>query len=319
MLQPVTIAAHPESISRNGSGTVTISYDDEHAIRIIDGQHRRQAIHQLLDKQAVSQQTEGTDWTQQEIGVTLYIEEAPKKMRQMFADMAEAKAIDRATKVRFDTTDPFNNIAQSVENEAELVKNRLNTNRPTTQVNKDEFLMTSMELKEIVSILTTGKTIGKPTGQMRMEYSTKEKEEESLEMSVGFLDEFLPKIHEDFSQILNGDMSLTEISLRRQNNLLLYPQVMTFLARCYEATDGDERSRMALQEHLTKQTFEKDTHVREDGEGLLKQLELVNMEMTHAGRVTLLRKSSPEWGNRARELVRTADRATQDRTTSEEE
>ena len=103
-------------------------------------------------------------------------------------------------------------------------------------------------------------------------------------------------------------MTRTEISLKRQNNLLLHPTTITFIAHCYHVTDGDERSRQALTEHLTRQSFEKDTHVREDGEGILKKLNLVNEEKTNPGTVTLLKKSSPEWANRARETVRTAER-----------
>ena len=108
-------------------------------------------------------------------GITLYVENAPKRLRQMFADIAEAKPIDRATKVRFNTSDPFNNIAQAVEGESQLVKEKVNTNQTATKIGKDEFLMTSLELKDIVNVLTTGKTIGKPTGQMRMDTAPRKK------------------------------------------------------------------------------------------------------------------------------------------------
>ena len=313
VLQPLTLAASASAtdFSPNGTdpgcGHLTLNHDDDTPIRIIDGQHRRQAIHQLIDKeQAAVAATQAQNWRGQEIAVTLFIEDASKKLRQMFADIAEAKPIDRATRTRFNTSDPFNNIAQSVEADSQLLRTRIDTAKTTTQIARSEYLMTGSELKDIVSILLTAKTMNKPTGQMALEFSTPQKEEESIELCISFLDSFLPNVHDDLSNIFKGELSPTELSIKRQNNLLLYPQVVMFLAHCYGPTDGDAQGVAALTAYISDQDFEKNPHVLPDGDGFLKAANLVNIERTNAGKVTLLGKTRPEWGIAARDALKNA-------------
>lgn len=297
VLQPITLATNEELAEydeKNGMLTVKEGAGEPDRFRIIDGQHRRQAIHQLLEKDRTASADNRSGWETQEMGITLYVENTPKKLRQMFADIAETKPIDRATKVRFNTGDPFNNISLSVETESQLLKDRINTARPTTQIGKDTTILTSMELKDIVSIIATGRLQGKPGKQMCMEFAAPNKENEVMEETLTFLDEFLPKVHTDFNSIVQSELSSTEISLRRQDNLALYPIVMTFLARCFHhAQDDDSREKLAT--HLSKQNWQRDTHVRENGEGLLRLLELVEKEKTSAAKVAFLRKGHPEW------------------------
>lgn len=240
VLQPITLAVGPEQVQfhPNGedAGTLTLNHNSQNPIRIIDGQHRRQAIHQLLDKESATGVVNGPKpWRDCRIGATLFVENAPKKLRQMFADIAEAKPIDKATRTRFNTNDPFNNIALSVEADAQLTKDRINTAKTATAVNKDETLLTSMELKDTVSILLNGKPVSKPTPQMSLEFSNEERESESIELAIRFLDEFCPTVHSDFAALRDNEITPTELSLKRQNNLLLYPQTIMFLAHCYQA------------------------------------------------------------------------------------
>ena len=85
VLQPLTLAANAGSTEFNVNGEdsayghLTLNHDDDTPVRIIDGQHRRQAIHQLIDKeQAAGTAPQAQNWHGQEIGVTLFIEDASK-------------------------------------------------------------------------------------------------------------------------------------------------------------------------------------------------------------------------------------------------
>ena len=222
-LQPLTIALPQEAVEY-GQATNRLKLKlEESSIRVVDGQHRRQAIHDLLDEKTLDEGKPAQDWSKEQTGVTLYVEDDPKRTKQMFSGMGNAEPADRATRLRFNTRDCFNNINQTVETESSLVRGRVNPKKTTTATGRDEFLMTSEELRDIVTVLTTGRTISAPKPGMLAEYGQEEKQDEVTGRTVRFLDEFLPRLHSGLDEIAAGEMSLVKISLRRQEKRAAVP------------------------------------------------------------------------------------------------
>lgn len=109
-------------------GTLILPMDAQ--LRCLDGQHRRQALHDaaLQDKNVLF------DYS----AVVLYVEDDFAKRRQMFSDMnATPKVVSKALNITFDTRDPYARAAQQLAVEhpllhdvVELTKARISSSEP---------------------------------------------------------------------------------------------------------------------------------------------------------------------------------------------
>ena len=73
------------------AGELAIRLDRKGSLRIFDGQHRRLALHQALAKRSTDLLRSAS------LPIVLYEENDIEALRQMFADAAKAKAIERNT------------------------------------------------------------------------------------------------------------------------------------------------------------------------------------------------------------------------------
>ncbi len=83
-----------------GIGTIRVTNDDDNErnlFRIVDGQHRRHAIEELLTEYEEQDAERWTALGESGLSVTLYAESDTVKIRQMFATMALSKPTDRNT------------------------------------------------------------------------------------------------------------------------------------------------------------------------------------------------------------------------------
>ena len=114
------------------------------ALFIIDGQHRRRAISQLLhDLRADLNRANDLEKTEaQQVLVTLYVCQHERDMKQLFAWMAKNKPIESNTQELFDSSDPWNNATQDIRDDTDLLKGRINLNKATLGRN-DEYLLTN--------------------------------------------------------------------------------------------------------------------------------------------------------------------------------
>ena len=123
------ISAKPDEVRWDqGKGVITV---DNSSLFIIDGQHRRRAISQLLHelKADLNRAKELEKTEAQKVLVTLYVCQHERDMKQLFAWMAKSKPIESNTQELFDSSDPWNNAAQDIRDDTDLLKGRINLNK----------------------------------------------------------------------------------------------------------------------------------------------------------------------------------------------
>ncbi len=249
VLPAITLAVSTQSVEFKCDegeevGTIWVSNDDDNErtlFRIVDGQHRRHAIEDLM----AEYEEKDTDlWATiggSGLSVTLYEESDPAKIRQMFATMALAKAIDRNTQQQFDSSNPFNNAAAYAVQNSEMLDNgkRVNTQRQSLQRASDEFV-THNDLKDIAIALTFGVPVRAPS-QTQIKYHRADEQQEKIYENIKmFMDEFLPECSQQLSDLRAGDIPAAHISLLRTDWWSFEPAFLKLMAGCYQMwTDSD--------------------------------------------------------------------------------
>ena len=243
-----TISAKPDDINWDeGKKTLTV---ENKALFIIDGQHRRRAISDLLHelRADLNKSKELEKMQAQQVLVTLYVCQHERDMRQLFAWMAKNKPIEGNTQEIFDSSDPWNNAAQDIRDDTDLLKGRINLNKAVLG-KSDEYLLTNSLLRNNALVMTLGGK-GRATKGLILHHRQEKMQEEIILNCKGFYDNFLPECHEIFSKIKAGEVANVELPYHRQNNWLLEPQVIRLLADCYgqiKRTNADED---ALKEYV---------------------------------------------------------------------
>ena len=127
------ISAKPDEIRWDQSESILRVNNS--SLFIIDGQHRRRAISQLLHElKADLNRAKDLEKTElQKVLVTLYVCQHERDMKQLFAWMAKNKPIESNTQELFDSYDPWNNAAQDIRDDTDLLKNRINLNKATLE------------------------------------------------------------------------------------------------------------------------------------------------------------------------------------------
>ena len=100
-------------------------------MKMFDGQHRRRAIKNALSALARNRQEAASLLALREasLPIMLYVEDRIEKLRQMFADAAQTRAIERNTVTRFDLRDAFNVAALWTAEESDLFSGRVEMER----------------------------------------------------------------------------------------------------------------------------------------------------------------------------------------------
>ena len=141
-----TISAKPDEIQWD-ENTQTLTVENSELF-IIDGQHRRRAINQLLHelRADLNKVRDFEKMADQQVLVTLYVCQHERDMKQLFAWMAKSKPIESNTQEIFDSSDPWNNAAQDIRDDTDLLKGRINLNKAVLGRN-DEYLLTNSMLR----------------------------------------------------------------------------------------------------------------------------------------------------------------------------
>ena len=275
-------------------GTVQVQNDDDNErtlFRIVDGQHRRHAIEDLMAEYEDKNPDMWASLGENGISVTLYEEADPTKIRQMFATMALSKAIDRNTQQQFDSSNPFNNTAAyAVENSKMLAYGqRVNTQRQSLQRVSDEFV-THSDLKDISIALTFGVPVRAPSQTQIRHHRTESQQEKLYENIKVFLDEFLPECSQQFTDLMSGEIPEAHVSLFRTDFWSFEPAFVKLIAGCYQIWTASDSNTDALSDHLrNRMNFDRIVPL---GNSDTDNLELID----HSGRITKpIRKTSPAW------------------------
>ena len=109
-------------------GELKIITNRANTMRIFDGQHRRRAIQDTLDRlgNAEDQIDKLTDLQGSSVSIVLYAEDDIGALRQMFTDASRTKRIEANVVTRFDKRDPFNLAAMHLVDASQLFGGRSN-------------------------------------------------------------------------------------------------------------------------------------------------------------------------------------------------
>ena len=229
---PSVVLSVPESSVRFTDGALDI--DD--GLLILDGQHRRLAIERRIRILSESgRDDELAEFESSALPFCIVVESDRQSARQMFADMANGKSIDKLTRLEFDSTDPFNNVSRRVCEESRMLKGRIHPTKGTTVKGGDEYFMTKLDVKTMVTILQLG--LGRnPTMGLKKHYRTDEREIEMVGLGLVFLDDFLPEARALFEEVIEGDRLM--LGIKRIDNWELEPVMIEFLAGVFNQWTG---------------------------------------------------------------------------------
>ena len=103
-------------------GRLSILTNRANTMRIFDGQHRRRAIQETLDRLGddEGQADKLAELQAASVPIVLYAEDDVRLLRQMFTDASKTKRIEANVVARFNKRDPFNLAAMHLVDESKL-------------------------------------------------------------------------------------------------------------------------------------------------------------------------------------------------------
>ena len=211
---PVEGGVHPTL------GELAIKLNRKGTLRIFDGQHRRRALHDALGATGIG---ELSPLHSSSLPIVLYVESDIKALRQMFADAAKAKSIEKNTVTQFDTQDPFNLAAQYLTTKSVLFQSG------GVELQKSSVGRTSTRLLAINQLAVILKTL-------RVGYGGRVRRERMAEIALdqaalnadclAWADKFLVAARGEYEALAQGEYTGADLPrLRRET----YAVTVTFL------------------------------------------------------------------------------------------
>ncbi len=210
------------------AGELVMRLDRKGSLRIFDGQHRRLALHQALAKQ---DHPKNADLLRSaSLPVVLYEEDDIGELRQMFADAAKAKPIERNTVTRFDLQDPFNVAALKLTQQSRLFGTGCVQEDKSTVSPTDPQLLSINQLATILKTLRVG--YGGRVSRERMVEAALEQDVLNA-TCLDWSDEFLVAAREEYDGLVNGALKNMDIPLLRRETFAVTVPMMRVMAGCY--------------------------------------------------------------------------------------
>lgn len=312
-LPPLTLAVSSDHLAfqplaSGATGHVTISSTDTQEqlpVLIVDGQHRRQAIHDLLAQHLTTNPDRYRELSQRELNAVIYVEDQPIQIRQMFATMGLAKPIDRNTRQQFDSKDPFSNAAHHAIANSRLLQpeGRVNQQRPRIGPNSD-CLLTHDNLKEISVTLALGLMSRAPATNHKKSYLAPAQQTILCQNIVTFLDDFLPSASQNYADIIEQSTGILPISIIRQNHWDLHIEFVRLIAGCYHNWSSSDNDPEPLARYMLKSIDYR--RINTTSESFMTELELLHPDSRRP-----VTKNDPNWQRVAEYIcqeARNADR-----------
>ena len=138
-------------------GELRILTNRANTMRIFDGQHRRRALQDTLDRLGTEkkQADKLLELQQSSVPIVLYAEDDIGALRQMFADASKTKRIEANVVTRFDKRDPFNLAAMHLVEESKLFHGRIEMDRTTVPRNSHALISVN-QLAQALRVMTVG-------------------------------------------------------------------------------------------------------------------------------------------------------------------
>lgn len=206
-------------------------------IKIFDGQHRRRAIKNALkslsgDRLKASKLSylQGAS-----VPIMLYAESSIGALRQMFADAAQTKTIERNTVAQFDSQDAFNVAAEQLFEISELLAGRVEMERPSVARTSPNIISIN-QLAAALKVLEVG-IKGRVSKERNSQYLANV--DDLVDRCHTWSDEFMPAAREEYDKLLSGEIDNSEIPESRSRTMAFNATVVRILAGCYHQWGKD--------------------------------------------------------------------------------
>ena len=249
-------------------------------MKMFDGQHRRRAIKDVINElQSDITRSEKLAALQAcSLPIMLYVEDDIYALRQMFADAAQTKAIEKNVVARFDLHDPFNLAALWLEENSDLFAGRVEMDRASV-ARTSENIIAINQLAATLKILEVGHK-GRVSKDLKDSYMLNL--DDLYERCGAWADDFMPSAREEYEGLIGGEIDNSEIQQSRGKTLAYNATVIRLLAGCYHEWTKDGDNWRPLAEFIREECLEPAS-----GPGAL----LVDAGMVAAGSITPIARS----------------------------
>ena len=220
----IVLATDADGVGK-GADRGTIEIQPE-SLRILDGQHRVQALSNFTaklaedaERQASTEHEAGearirlNEAMNSELPVVIFEVQSIDDQKQMFAWFARNRPIEAAVRSWFDQSDPFNNAAKSAMGNSTVLQGRVNHARERITAH-DDHLLTLTDLKRISFTIAAG--LGRHPNKRDVEtYLQPEQQNRLQDNLVSFFDDFLPTCGSDYARLGDPDQRNLELSYLR--------------------------------------------------------------------------------------------------------
>ena len=206
-------------------------------IKIFDGQHRRYAIKDVLKSlsEDPSKESKFSSLKEASVPLLLYAESRIDALRQMFADAAQTKSIERNTLTQFNRRDAFNRAVEQLLEISEFLKGRVEMERASVARSSPNIISVN-QLADTLRTIEVG-IKGRVSKERNDEYLTNV--DELVDRCWVWSDEFMPAAREEYDDLLVGEIDNSEIPEMRSHTMAFNATFIRILAGCYhEWTKG---------------------------------------------------------------------------------
>ena len=190
-------------------GRLSILTNRANTMRIFDGQHRRRAIQDTLDRLSndKGQADKLAELQASSVPIVLYAEDNVRLLRQMFTDASKTKRIEANVVARFDKRDPFNLAAMHLVEKSKLFHDRVEMDAAAVARGS----LSLISVNQLAQALRVMK-VGYRSRVSRSQSALYMQDLDSLfESCLAWSDNFLPSARWEYAGILSGDIKNEEI------------------------------------------------------------------------------------------------------------
>ena len=212
-------------------GELRIRAGGTEKMKMFDGQHRRRAIKDVMEELSYNARHSQklSSLKEASLPIMLYVEDSIDALRQMFADAAQTRTIERNTVTRFDLRDPFNLAALWIAEESDLFDKRVEMERASVSRGSHNIIAIN-QLAMTLKTLEVGYK-GRVRKGRNDEYML---DIDSLyERCLTWADDFMPAARDEYNDLMTGEIDNAEIPERRTRTMAYNSTVIRLFAGCY--------------------------------------------------------------------------------------
>ena len=235
-------------------GELQINAECPMAMKMFDGQHRRRAIKDVIRELELdaNRHNKLTDLQGCSLPIMLYVEGDTENLRQMFADAAQTKTIERNVVARFDLRDPFNLAALWLADNSVLFEGRVAMEQASVSHTSHNVIAIN-QLSFTLKTLEVGYR-GRVSKDLSDQYMLTL--DDLYDRCSTWSDDFMPAAREEYDSLMNGYIDNSEIPRERATSLAYSATVIRLLAGCYYEWTKDGSDWQPLAEFIRNASLE---------------------------------------------------------------